>query len=194
MWSYDNLGRRCFCHTCRAVRSALVPSSHLHFTTRAGSASSFATRRMTDLALTTRLPSNITTSLFVSLRPLLALQCFCVVPSDLNCISFRILCIAMFYSHEGKTSTPTHSQQKSDPRSPYIAQIWRRNRLVSKEGAQLLPPTSDTNGRLVATLGSKSSLKRINRKQILDVDVAKACKTIIDPVAPMALRLQGNLL
>ncbi|KAH6351706.1 hypothetical protein HBI37_038350 [Parastagonospora nodorum] len=47
---------------------------------------------------------------------------------------------------------------------------------------------------LVATLGSKSSLKRINRKQILDVDVAKACQTIVDPVAPMALRLQGNLL
>jgi hypothetical protein len=48
--------------------------------------------------------------------------------------------------------------------------------------------------RLVATLGSKSSLKRINRKQILDVDVAKACQTILDPVAPLALRLQGNLL
>ncbi|KAL6162183.1 hypothetical protein ACJQWK_11129 [Exserohilum turcicum] len=47
---------------------------------------------------------------------------------------------------------------------------------------------------LVATLGSKSSLKRINRKQILDVDVPKACETIVDPVAPMALRLQGNLL
>ncbi|KAJ4368955.1 R8 protein [Neocucurbitaria cava] len=47
---------------------------------------------------------------------------------------------------------------------------------------------------LVATLGSKSTLKRINRKQILDVDVAKTCQTIMDPVAPMALRLQGNLL
>ncbi|KAF1929380.1 uncharacterized protein M421DRAFT_100483 [Didymella exigua CBS 183.55] len=47
---------------------------------------------------------------------------------------------------------------------------------------------------LVATLGSKSSLKRITRKQMLDVDVAKACKTIVDPAAPMALRLQGNLL
>ncbi|EUC50527.1 hypothetical protein COCMIDRAFT_82101 [Bipolaris oryzae ATCC 44560] len=47
---------------------------------------------------------------------------------------------------------------------------------------------------LVATLGAKSSLKRINRKQILDVDVSKACQTIIDPVAPLALRLQGNLL
>ena len=48
--------------------------------------------------------------------------------------------------------------------------------------------------RLVATLGAKSTLKRINRKQILDVDVSKACQTIVDPVAPMALRLQGNLL
>ncbi|KAH7561926.1 hypothetical protein BM1_03030 [Bipolaris maydis] len=47
---------------------------------------------------------------------------------------------------------------------------------------------------LVATLGAKSSLKRINRKQILGVDVSKACQTIIDPVAPLALRLQGNLL
>jgi hypothetical protein len=48
--------------------------------------------------------------------------------------------------------------------------------------------------RLFSTLGAKSSLKRINRKQILDVDVAKACQTIVDPVAPMALRLQSNLL
>ncbi|KAI8934714.1 hypothetical protein NX059_008403 [Plenodomus lindquistii] len=47
---------------------------------------------------------------------------------------------------------------------------------------------------LVATLGSKSNLKRINRKQILDVNVSKACQTIVDPAAPMALRLQGNLL
>jgi meiotic recombination protein REC8 len=65
---------------------------------------------------------------------------------------------------------------------------------VSQADAQLLLPTTDRIGRLVATLGSKSSLKRINRKQILDVDVAKACQTIVDPVAPMALRLQGNLL
>jgi meiotic recombination protein REC8 len=56
------------------------------------------------------------------------------------------------------------------------------------------PASSDKTTRLVATLGAKSSLKRINRKQILDVDVAKACQTIVDPVAPMALRLQSNLL
>ncbi|KAF2773553.1 hypothetical protein EJ03DRAFT_101404 [Teratosphaeria nubilosa] len=47
---------------------------------------------------------------------------------------------------------------------------------------------------LVATLGSKSTLKRVSRKAILDVDVEKACETIMEPEAPMALRLQSNLL
>ncbi|QSZ34853.1 hypothetical protein DSL72_007712 [Monilinia vaccinii-corymbosi] len=47
---------------------------------------------------------------------------------------------------------------------------------------------------LVATLGSKSCTKKITRKAILDVDVKKACHTILEPDAPMALRLQSNLL
>lgn len=47
---------------------------------------------------------------------------------------------------------------------------------------------------LVATLGSKSIARRLNRKAILDVDVPKACNVIINPEAPMALRLQGNML
>ncbi|KAK8174622.1 Rec8 like protein-domain-containing protein [Phyllosticta citribraziliensis] len=47
---------------------------------------------------------------------------------------------------------------------------------------------------LVATLGSRSSLKKVNRKAILDVNVPKACETILAPEAPMALRLQSNLL
>ncbi|RAK96871.1 Rad21/Rec8 N terminal domain protein [Aspergillus ibericus CBS 121593] len=47
---------------------------------------------------------------------------------------------------------------------------------------------------LVATLGSRSITRRLNRKAILDVDVPKACGVIMDPAAPMALRLQGNLL
>jgi hypothetical protein len=46
----------------------------------------------------------------------------------------------------------------------------------------------------VATLGASSKLKKINRKAIREVNVPKACQTIIDPGAPMALRLQGNLL
>lgn len=51
-----------------------------------------------------------------------------------------------------------------------------------------------TRSRLVATLGPKSALKKVNRKQILNVNVAKACQTIIIPEAPMALRLTSNLL
>ncbi|KAL1311252.1 hypothetical protein AAFC00_001441 [Neodothiora populina] len=47
---------------------------------------------------------------------------------------------------------------------------------------------------LVATLGAKSTSKKLNRKAILEVNVPKACETIIAPAAPMALRLQSNLL
>ncbi|KAI1007849.1 hypothetical protein K3495_g384 [Podosphaera aphanis] len=48
--------------------------------------------------------------------------------------------------------------------------------------------------RLVATLGPKSSTRRVTRKAILDVNLKKACETIIEPEAPMALRLLSNLL
>ncbi|KAJ5919168.1 hypothetical protein N7466_010111 [Penicillium verhagenii] len=47
---------------------------------------------------------------------------------------------------------------------------------------------------LVATLGSRSITRRFNRKAIFDVDVPGACNVIVNPEAPMALRLQGNLL
>ncbi|KAE8442356.1 hypothetical protein EG329_003427 [Mollisiaceae sp. DMI_Dod_QoI] len=47
---------------------------------------------------------------------------------------------------------------------------------------------------LVATLGAKSSTKKVTRKAILGVDLKKACETIMEPEAPMALRLQSNLL
>ncbi|KAL8820167.1 MAG: hypothetical protein Q9223_001557 [Gallowayella weberi] len=47
---------------------------------------------------------------------------------------------------------------------------------------------------LVATLGSRSNLRKVNRKAILEVDVPKTCNVIINPEVPMALRLQSNLL
>lgn len=46
----------------------------------------------------------------------------------------------------------------------------------------------------MATLGAKSNTKKVTRKAILDVDIRKACDTIMLPDAPMALRLQSNLL
>lgn len=82
-------------------------------------------------------------------------------------------------------------------RSPDLAQVWRRNRLVIIPSRYPILPTSPANRslpRLVATLGSKSNLKKVSRKAILDVDVIKTCDTIIEPAAPMALRLSGNLL
>lgn len=36
--------------------------------------------------------------------------------------------------------------------------------------------------------------KRVTRRDIQQVDLKKACKKIIEPGAPIALRLQGNLL
>lgn len=43
-------------------------------------------------------------------------------------------------------------------------------------------------------MGTRSGLKKVGRKAILDVDVSKACSTVLAPEAPMALRLQSNLL
>ncbi|RKF59241.1 putative rad21 rec8 n terminal domain-containing protein [Erysiphe neolycopersici] len=59
-------------------------------------------------------------------------------------------------------------------------------------GRQLIKHLCDS--RLVATLGSKSSTKKVTRKAIMGVNLKKACETIIEPDAPMALRLQSNLL
>ncbi|KAF8250538.1 hypothetical protein K440DRAFT_640093 [Wilcoxina mikolae CBS 423.85] len=48
---------------------------------------------------------------------------------------------------------------------------------------------------LVATLGlSRTALRKIGRKDILSVNVPKACDTVTNPAAPLALRLQSNLL
>ncbi|KAF1808775.1 hypothetical protein P152DRAFT_517272 [Eremomyces bilateralis CBS 781.70] len=47
---------------------------------------------------------------------------------------------------------------------------------------------------LLATLGSKSGVRKLNRRNIQEVNVPKACETIINPAAPMALRLQSSLL
>lgn len=85
--------------------------------------------------------------------------------------------------------------------SSYVARARSRNCLVStlrcthilyriERDQQSVRPFN----RLVATLGSKSTASKVNRKAILDVDVAKACGMIVRPEAPMALRLQGNLL
>ncbi|PNP49818.1 hypothetical protein THARTR1_09586 [Trichoderma harzianum] len=47
---------------------------------------------------------------------------------------------------------------------------------------------------LVATVGKGNNQKRLTKKAIQEVNVPKACEKILDPGAPLALRLQGNLL
>ncbi|KAH8662080.1 Rec8 like protein-domain-containing protein [Xylariales sp. PMI_506] len=47
---------------------------------------------------------------------------------------------------------------------------------------------------LVATIGGKSNTKRLTRKAIQEVNVQRACEKILEPGAPIALRLQGSLL
>lgn len=46
--------------------------------------------------------------------------------------------------------------------------------------------------RLMATLGPRN--KKITRKQLATVDLARTCDLIAEPPEPMALRLSGALL
>ena len=78
--------------------------------------------------------------------------------------------------------------------SPDIPQVWSGNSLVSCLTSLVANTLYANAHRLVATLGANSNLKKIRRKAILNVDVPKACETIIAPEVPMALRLQSSLL
>ncbi|KAI0521094.1 Rec8 like protein-domain-containing protein [Xylaria bambusicola] len=78
----------------------------------------------------------------------------------------------MFYSHEILTS-----------RQYGVATIW--------QVAQSLPAFTLA---LVATTSNTSGTRKVTRKAIQEVDVQRACEKILEPGAPIALRLQGNLL
>ncbi|RDA89201.1 hypothetical protein CP532_0508 [Ophiocordyceps camponoti-leonardi (nom. inval.)] len=73
----------------------------------------------------------------------------------------------MFYSHEILSSTQYG-----------VATIWLAATMARGAG-----------------LGKGGgALKRLSKKAVQEVDVPKACETIINPGAPLALRLQGSLL
>jgi len=58
-----------------------------------------------------------------------------------------------------------------------------------------LPSPSNIPPRLVATVGSSAAAARkVTRTAIEKVNLRKACEKIIEPGAPIALRVQGNLL
>lgn len=104
----------------------------------------------------------------------------------------------MFYSHDSKLFHCRLSTGVSIDQRVLIVQFLQAVSMASRLCGKLTKFCcfcSHTDGdRLVATLGSRSSLKSFTRKKILDVDVHRACDTIQNPEAPMALRLQGNLL
>ena len=101
----------------------------------------------------------------------------------------------MFYSHDSRSNSGVLERLLLNlnivltSREGGIATVWCVLRCRN-----LLPGCYVDPSRLVATLGSKTNNKKVNRKSILEVDVKKTCDIIIQPEAPMALRLQGNLL
>lgn len=51
-----------------------------------------------------------------------------------------------------------------------------------------------TSSRLAATLGSKSTLKRLTKKSVLTADISHLCDMVAAPAEPLALRLSSNLM
>lgn len=48
--------------------------------------------------------------------------------------------------------------------------------------------------RLAATLGSKSTFKKLPKRSVLTADISQLCNLIADPSEPLALRLSSNLM
>jgi meiotic recombination protein REC8 len=56
------------------------------------------------------------------------------------------------------------------------------------------PFLPDRCTRLAATLGAKSSFKKLPRRSVLTADIAQLCGLISQPSEPLALRLSSNLM
>jgi hypothetical protein len=52
----------------------------------------------------------------------------------------------------------------------------------------------DNPFRLAATLGSKSTFKKLPKRSVLTADISQLCHLIADPAEPLALRLSSNLM
>ena len=49
-------------------------------------------------------------------------------------------------------------------------------------------------GRLAATLGAKSSFRKLPKRSVLTADISQLCGLIVEPSEPLALRLSSNLM
>jgi hypothetical protein len=48
--------------------------------------------------------------------------------------------------------------------------------------------------RLAATLGARSSFKKLAKRDVMGADIAQLCDLIAEPAEPLALRLSSNLM
>ena len=49
-------------------------------------------------------------------------------------------------------------------------------------------------GRLAATLGARSSFKKLPKRDVMGADIIQLCGLITEPAEPLALRLSSNLM
>jgi len=50
------------------------------------------------------------------------------------------------------------------------------------------------DARLAATLGAKSSFRKLPKRSVLTADISQLCNLIAEPAEPLALRLSSNLM
>ena len=55
-------------------------------------------------------------------------------------------------------------------------------------------PSRDDISRLAATLGAKSSFKKLPKRSVLTADIAQLCDLIAEPEESLALRLSSNFM
>ncbi|KAL4753731.1 hypothetical protein BDW72DRAFT_209545 [Aspergillus terricola var. indicus] len=119
-------------------------------------------------------------------------------PALLPSLPFFLSLTSNYVSRYWPTSSlePLRESHYSEARKQVSVTVPTKFVLLKLVGIPLL--TSPEHGVatvwLVATLGARSISRRLNRRTIQNVDVPKACNVIVDPAAPMALRLQSNLL
>ena len=66
--------------------------------------------------------------------------------------------------------------------------------VFSGNGVRESHRVSLTLNRLAATLGSKSTFKKLPKRTVLTADIAQLCNLIVQPNEPLALRLSSNLM
>ena len=58
----------------------------------------------------------------------------------------------------------------------------------------LCPWCSNAIRRLAATLGARSSFKKLPKRDVMGADIIQLCDLITEPAEPLALRLSSNLM